>query len=127
MPPHARPPCPRRGAARRASLETSAVIATPSVERQRRLLRAAQVGDDDARALGGEPVGDRAADALRRAGDDGDLAVERAHQRTGEKDVGTRMRFCCVWISGWIFARNAFHASSAWSFARRSSRSAKLS
>ena len=95
------------------------MIADAAVVGQRRLLRAAQVGDDDARAFGREPVGDRAADPLRRAGDDGDLAVERAHQRTGEKDVGTRMRFCCVWISGWIFARNAFHASSAWSFARR--------
>ena len=61
------------------------MIADAAVERQRRLLRAAQVGDDDARALGGEPVGDRAADALRRARDDGDLAVERAHQRIGRE------------------------------------------
>ena len=93
----------------------------------RRLLRAAQVGDDDARALGGEPVGDRAADALRRAGDDGDLAVERAHQRTGEKDVGTRMRFCCVWISGWIFARNAFQRVVGLQLRAARSRSAKFS
>ena len=70
------------------------------------LLGALQVGDDDARALVGEPVGDRAADPLRRAGDDRDLAVERPHAyRSGEKDVGTRMRFCWVWISGWIFGQ----------------------
>ena len=86
-----------------------------------------EVGDDDARALAREPVGDRAADALRGAGDDRDLAVERAHQRSGENDVGTRMRFCCVWISGWILARNAFQSSRACSRARRSSRSSKLS
>ena len=71
-----------------------------------------EVGDDDARALRGQALGDRTPDSLRRAGDDGDLAVERAHQRSGENAVGTRMRFCCVWISGWILARNVFHASS---------------
>ena len=37
------------------------------------------------------------------------------------------IRFRCVWMSGWIFARNAFQRSSAASRARRSSRSAKLS
>ncbi len=100
---------------------------TPPSYEARRFLRAAQVGDDDPRALGREPVRDRAADPLRRPGDDATLPSERAHQRIGEKEVGRRIRFCCVWISGWIFARNAFHASSACSLARRSSRSAKLS
>ena len=33
-------------------------------------------GDDDARALGDEPVRDGEADAAAGAGDDGDLAVE---------------------------------------------------
>ena len=40
------------------------------------LLGATQVGDDDACSLGREAVGERAADALRRARDDGDLTVE---------------------------------------------------
>ena len=93
-------------------------------ERRGRLLGAREVGDHDARALGGEPLGDRAADPLRGAGDDGDLAVERAHQRIGEKDVGIRMRFCCVWISGWILPRNSFQPVVApGARARRCSRS----
>ena len=33
------------------------------------------------------------------------------------------MRLCCVWMSGWIFARKARHRSSACKLARRSSRS----
>ena len=62
----------------------------------------------------GEPVGDRAADPLRAARDERDLPGERAELIcSGEKDVGTRMRFCCVWISGWILARNAFQSSRA--------------
>ena len=97
----------------------------PDAVRERRggLVGSVQVGDDDARACGGQSFGDRAADALRRAGDDGDLAVEGSHQRIGEKEVGMRMRFCWVWSSGWSRARKSFHASSAWSFARRSRRS----
>ena len=96
----------------------------PSGKRGCRLLGALQVGDDDACALGREAVGDRVPDPLRCAGDDRDLAVERAHaSSSGENDVGTRMRFCCVWISGWILARNAFQSSRAWSAARRRSRS----
>jgi hypothetical protein len=40
-----------------------------------------QVGDDDSGALVGEPRGDREADALRRAGDNGDLLLQQlAHQ-----------------------------------------------
>ena len=49
---------------------------TPSGKRGRGLVGALQVGDDDPRALGGEPVRDRVTDALRGAGDDRDLAVE---------------------------------------------------
>ena len=70
------------------------------------------------------PVGDRATDALRGAGDERDLAVERAHQRIGENEVGIRMRFCWVWISGWMPAEEVRHSGSACSAARRSSRSA---
>ncbi len=92
------------------------------------LVRSTEVGDHDPGALGREAVGDRLADALRRAGDERDLAVELAHvvppQRIGENAVGTRMRFCCVWISGWIDTRNAFQSSRACSAARRSSRAA---
>ncbi len=101
-----------------------AVSPTPSGTR-RSLLGALQVGDDDPRALGGEPVGDRVPDALRAAGDERDLAVEL--HLIGENETGTRIRFCCVWMSGWILARNAFQRSSAWSRARRSSRSPALS
>ena len=42
---------------------------------------------------------------------------------SGENAVGIRIRFSWVWISGWIFARKAFHVSSAWSSARRRARS----
>ncbi len=45
----------------------------------------------------------------------------------GENEVGVRMRFCWVWISGWSFAMTAFQSSRAISAARRSSRCAKLS
>src|SRR5215212_11134774 len=96
-------------------------------ERAGGLLRPGEVGDDDACAVARETLGDRAADPLRRARDDGDLPVERAHQRSGEKAVGTRIRFRWVWISGWILPRNAFQRSSAWRRARRSSRCAKFS
>ena len=87
-------------------------------------LRRIEVRDHDLRAIRREGVCDRAPDPLRAARDDRDLAVEHAHYLSGENDVGTRIRLTCVWISGWIFARNAFHASSACSSARRSSRSA---
>ena len=46
---------------------------------------------------------------------------------SGENGVGTRIRFTCVWISGWIFPRKATQRSSAWSRSRRCSRSAWLS
>ena len=81
---------------------------------------------DDLRSLGLEPGGDRRADPLRAAGDDRDLPVEGAHA-SGENEVGTRIRFCCVWKSGCTFARNSFQRGSAWSRARRSSRSANES
>ena len=71
-----------------SSSATSTVMPTPSANAAAASSAPLQVGDDDARALGGEPVGDRAADALRAAGDDRDLAVERAHQRIGENGVG---------------------------------------
>ena len=80
------------------------------------------VGDDDIGTLVCKAVRNRTADSPRAAGDDRHLAAEG--HRIGENDVGIRIRFCCVWISGWIFARNDFHRSSAWSRARRSSRSA---
>src|SRR5262249_51198432 len=86
-----------------------------------------QVGDRDRRALAFEPVRDRAADPLRAARYDRNLAPEAAAHRRGENAVGTRMRFCWVWMSGWIFARNSCQRSSAWSRARRASRSPKLS
>ena len=85
-----------------------------------------EVGDHDLRSLGREPRCDRGADPLRAAGDDRDLPVEGAH-RSGENEVGTRIRFCCVWKSGCTFARNSFQRGSAWSRARRSSRSANES
>jgi hypothetical protein len=104
--------------------------AHPVRVRRGRLLGAAQVGDDDPGALGSEPVGDRPADPLRRSGDDGDLPLKLRHDplfyAIGENDVGTRMRFDCVWISGWILARNACQSLLACRAARRSSRSAKL-
>ncbi len=87
----------------------------------------AQIGDDNRRVLRLEPARDRGADPLRTAGDDGDLAVEGAHQRSGEYEVGTMIRFRCVWMSGKIFGRNSFQRSSAASRALRSSRSAKSS
>ena len=86
-----------------------------------------QVGDDDGRARRLEAAGDRGADPLRAARDDRDLAAERLHQRRGEYDVGTMIRFRWVWISGRIFGRKAFQRSSAASRARLSSRSAKSS
>ena len=46
---------------------------------------------------------------------------------SGENAVGTRIRFCWVWKSGCTFARNSFQRGSAWSRARRSSRSANES
>ena len=46
---------------------------------------------------------------------------------SGEKEVGIRIRFSWVWISGWILARNATHASSAFSSRRRLARSSKSS
>ena len=67
------------------------------------------------------PCGDRVPDALRRPGDERDLPGEL--HLIGEKATGTRMRLTCVWMSGWIFARNACQAGSACSFFRRSSRS----
>ena len=106
-----------------------------------------QVGHDDARALGREPVGDREPDALSCSRDDRDLAVEWPRHcsllevvrgmgigtgtpipyRSAENEVGVRMRFCWVWISGWILPMNAFQSSRAIRAARRSSRCAKLS
>ena len=86
-----------------------------------------EVGDNDLRALALEPRDDCGTDALRAAGDDRDLAVQCAHQRSGENDVGIMIRFRWVWISGWIFARKGFHRSSAERRARRASRSAKSS
>ncbi len=96
-------------------------------ERGGGLLRALEVGDDDPRALARESLCERPADPLCGSGDERDLAVEGAHQRSGENDVGTRILFACVWISGWIFARNAFQSSRACSRARRSDRSSRLS
>ena len=114
-----------------ASSATSAVEADAVRERLRRRLGPLEVGDDDARARGREPVGDRVADALRPAGDDRDLAVELTHRCPSywiaENGVGVRIRFCWVWINGWILPMNAFQSSRAWRAARRSSRSAKLS
>ena len=55
------------------------------------------------------------------AGDERDLPGEL--HLIGEKETGTRMRLTCVWMSGWILARNACQAGSAWSLFRRSSRS----
>ena len=49
-----------------ASSATSAVIPTPSGNAAAASSAPVQVGDHDARALGGEALGDRAADALRR-------------------------------------------------------------
>ena len=82
-----------------------------------------EVGDHDLGTVRRETVGDRAADPLRTAGDERDLAIEAGH-RIGENEVGIRIRFCWVWISGWILARNPFQVSSAWSSPRRRSRSA---
>ena len=65
-----------------------------------------QVGDHDRRGLGREPLGDRRSDPLRAAGDERDLALEATHL-SGENEVGIRIRFSWVWISGWIFARKA--------------------
>ena len=108
-----------------SSSATSTVIPTPSGTRPRRLVGAVQVGDDDARALGGEPVGDRAADALRRAGDDRDLAVEAAHQRIGENEVGIEDAVL-LGVEQRLEPRprKSFHSGSACSAARRCSRSA---
>ena len=83
-----------------------------------------EIGDDHRRALRLEPACDRGADPLRAASDDRDLAVERTHHRSGENAVGTRIRFCCVCMSGCTFARNACQRGSAWRRARFSSRSA---
>ena len=74
-----------------------------------------------------EPVGDRPADALRAAGDDRDLPVELTHQPSGENEVGTRILFCCVCMSGCTLRRNSCQRSSAWSRPRFSSRSANES
>src|SRR5260221_12571661 len=58
---------------------------------------------------------------------DEELPAVPAHmERSGEYDVGTRIRFCWVWISGWILPRNVLKASSACSFARGSLPSAYL-
>ena len=92
----------------------------------RRRLGALEVGDHDPRALGCQSHGDCLADALGAAGDDRDLAAERAH-RIGEKVVGNRMRLRCTWISGCSFGRNAFQPASACNSARRRSRSANES
>ena len=81
-----------------------------------------QIGDRDGRPLRREAVGDRRSDSLRAPGDERDAPLE-PHFR-GEKEVGIRMRFCCVCNSGWSRARKSFHRSSAWSSARRRSRSA---
>ena len=45
---------------------------------------AVEVGDDDAGAVAGQQLGDRPADARRRAGDEGDAALQRG--------AGGRMR-----------------------------------
>src|SRR6185312_3138924 len=86
----------------------------------------AQVGDGDGRACGRETRRDRCADPLCAAGDERDLPLQAAHLN-GENEVGIRMRFSWVWISGWTFARNATHASSACSSRRRLARSSKSS
>ena len=74
------------------------------VVRRGGLLGATKVGDHDACARLGEPVRDRATDPLCPARDDGDLPGQRSRAHwSGENVVGTRMRFCWVWISGEIF------------------------
>ena len=88
-------------------------------------LRRFEVGDRDHGSLRLEPVGDRSADALRAAGDDRDLPVELTHQPSGENEVGTRILFCCVCMSGCTLRRNSCQRSSAWSRPRFSSRSAE--
>jgi hypothetical protein len=74
--------------------------ADAAVERARRYFCVLEVGDDDSRALRRQAVGDCIADSLRGAGHDRDLALERVAHRIGEKAVGTRIRFCWVWIKG---------------------------
>ena len=101
--------------------------ADPVLELPGRFHRPAEVGDNDSRSFGGKALGDCIADSLRRAGNDGDLAREGVAHRIGEKAVGTRIRFCWVWMSGWIRARKSRQRSSACSFERRRSRSAKFS
>jgi hypothetical protein len=86
--------------------------------------RRVEVGDDDDRALGGEAVGDCSADPLRPAGDNRHLALELLRHRSGENEVGIRIRFSWVWIRGWTLARKATQVWSAWSSARRRCRSA---
>jgi len=95
-----------------------------------RLLGTVEVRHDDPGAFRGKPVGDRPSDPLGAARHDRHLSVELAHENDfyaiGENGVGTRMRFCWVWISGWMRARNSCQSGRVWSAARRVSRSAWL-
>ncbi len=66
--------------------------ADPVVERLQRLHLAAD--RDHVRTVGGEAEGDRLADAARRAGDDGDTALQR------------RQVDCGQWVAHPAFSRN---------------------
>ena len=86
-----------------SSVATSTVTPTPPAN-DCAASRRPQVGDHDPRALRREPVGDRAADPLRRARDDGDLAVERAHQRIGRerrREAGSGSAGCGSAAGSW--------------------------
>ena len=115
-----------------ASSATSAVRPTPFGNAAAAASAPRRSAIDDPRALGRKAVGDGMADSLRTARDERDLAVELTHVESpfywsAENGVGVRIRFCCVWMSGWILPMNAFQSSRAISAARRSSRCAKLS
>ena len=93
-------------------------------ERRGRLLGAVQVGDDDARALRRQALGDRAADALRRAGDDRDLAVEAAISGSARTTSGSGCGSAACAAAAAAAPGSPSSARRPAGFARRSSRSA---
>ena len=97
-----------------SSEETSAVIADAIGEARRGLVSPLEVDDDAPSSLAQcEPVRDRAPDPLGAAPVTiATLPSSCPITASGEKEVGTRIRFCCVCISGCTPARNLLPAAS---------------